>query len=134
MVKDRKEILKEEKVKKRVEIQQTKVEKKEKKKRYLREVIVKIQLKQKKKEKEIVVETLLNSRATKLVINKEFTRKYRFRRTKLERLIYIRNVNSTLNYMELIVDIIEIKIFLKNIRRELLKLRILNFTFFNFFF
>ena len=43
--KDRKEILKEERAKKGVEVRQTKVERKEKKEKYLREVTVKIGLK-----------------------------------------------------------------------------------------
>jgi len=45
VVKDRKEILREEKAKKGVEMRQTKVKRKEKKEKYLREVIVKIGLK-----------------------------------------------------------------------------------------
>jgi len=45
VVKDIKEILREERAKKGVEVRQTKVERKEKKEKYLREVIVKIGLK-----------------------------------------------------------------------------------------
>jgi len=45
VVKDRKEILREERAKKRVEVRQTKVKRKEKKEKYLREVTVKIRLK-----------------------------------------------------------------------------------------
>ena len=43
--KDRKEILREERVKRGVEVRQTKVEREEKKEKYLREVTVKIGLK-----------------------------------------------------------------------------------------
>ena len=45
VAKDRKEILREEKAKKGIELKQTKVEKKEKKEKMLREVVVKIGLK-----------------------------------------------------------------------------------------
>jgi len=46
VAKDRKEILREEKGKRGVEVRQTKIEKKEKKEKMLREVVVKIRLKQ----------------------------------------------------------------------------------------
>ena len=94
-------------------MRQTKVERKEKKKKLLREITVKIELKQEKEEEEIVVEALLDSRVTRLVISKEFARKYRFRRTKLERLIYVRNIDRTLNYMGLIMDTVEVEIYFK---------------------
>ena len=45
-VKDRREILREEKAKRRVEVRQTKVERKEEKEKYLREVTIRIGLKQ----------------------------------------------------------------------------------------
>jgi len=43
----------------------------------------------KKEEEEIVVEVLLNSSITELVISSEFARRNRFKKKKLERLIYI---------------------------------------------
>ena len=89
------------------------VEREEKKGKYLREVMMEIGLKQEEEEEGIVVEALLDSRATRLVISEEFARKHRFRRTKLERLIYVRNVNRILNYTELIVDTVEMEIFFK---------------------
>ena len=52
------------------------------------------------------------------MINEKFTKKHRFRRIMLERLIYIRNVNSMLNYIRLIINTVKIKIFLKNIKRK----------------
>ena len=109
--KDRKEILKEERAKKVVKVRHTKVERKEKKEKYLREVTVKIGLKQEKEEEGIVADTLLDSGVIDIVMSKEFAKKHRFRRTKLERLIYVRNVDGTLNYAGLIVDIVEVKIF-----------------------
>ena len=89
------------------------VEREEKKGKYLREVMMEIGLKQEEEEEGIVVEALLDSRATRLVISEEFARKHRFRRMKLERLIYVRNVNRILNYTELIVDTVEMEIFFK---------------------
>jgi len=59
----------------------------------------------------------LDSGATVLVMSKEFVRKHRFRRMKLERPIYIRNVDGIFNYMRPIVDTIEVEIFLRGIRR-----------------
>jgi len=50
-------------------------------------------------------------------MSKEFVRKHRFRRMKLERPIYIRNVDGIFNYMRPIVDTIEVEIFLRGIRR-----------------
>ena len=89
------------------------MERKEKKEKLLREVTVKIGLKQEKEEEEIVVEALLDSRAIELVMSEEFVRKHRFRRTKLERPIYVRNVDGTLNYMGPIVDTVEVEIYFK---------------------
>ena len=46
-------------------------------------------------------------------MSKEFTRRHRFRRIKLERPIYVRNIDSILNYVGLIVDIVKVEIFSK---------------------
>ena len=89
------------------------VEKKEKKEKLLREVVVKIGLKQEEDKEEIVIEVLLDSGATGLVMSEEFTRRHKFKRTKLERLVYVRNANGTLNYAGPIVDTVEVKIFFK---------------------
>jgi len=111
VAKDRKEILREEKTKRGINI--TKVEKKEKKDKILREVVVKIGLKQEEDKEGVVTETLLDSGATGLVMSEEFAKKHRFRRTKLERLVYVRNVDGMLNYTGPIVDIVEVEIFFK---------------------
>ena len=103
IVKDRREILREEKAKRGVE----------KKEKVLREVTVKIGLKQEEEEEEVVTEALLDSGATGLVISEEFARKNKFRRTKLERLIYVRNMGGTLNYAGPIVNTVEVEIFFK---------------------
>jgi len=86
----------------------------------LREVTVKIGLKQGEKEEGIVTEALLDSGATGLVMSEEFARKHRFRRTKLERLIYMRNVDRTLNYARPIVDTVEVEIFFKGYKERTL--------------
>jgi len=56
---------------------------------------------------------LLDSEATGLVMSEEFARKHRFRRTKLERPIYVRNVNGMFNYAGPIVDTVEVEIYFK---------------------
>ena len=89
------------------------MEKKEKKEKTLREVVVKIELKQEEEEKGIVTEALLDSRATGLVMSEKFVRRHKFRRTKLERPIYIRNFDGTLNYVGPIKNIVEVEIFFK---------------------
>jgi len=113
VAKDRKEILREERAKRGIEVRQTKVERKDKKEKLLREVMVKIGLKQKEEAEEVVTEALLDSGATGLVMSEEFAKKHRFRRTKLERLVYVRNVDGTLNYAGPIVYIVEVEIFFK---------------------
>ena len=122
--KDRKEILRKERAKREVEVQKTEVEKKkergEKKEKLLREVMMKIGLKQKEEEEGIMIEALLDSEVTGLVISEEFARKHTFRRTKLERLIYMRNVNGILNYAGLIVDTVKVEIFFKEYKERTL--------------
>jgi len=112
VTKDRKEILREERVKRGVEVRQKKIEKKEKKEKYLKEVTVKIGLKQ-EEEEGVVTEVLLDSRATELVISEEFASRHKFKRTKLEKPVYMRNVDGTLNYAGPIVDTVEVEIFFK---------------------
>ena len=82
--------------------------------------MVKIGLKQKEKEEGIVVDALLDSGATRLVMSEEFARKHRFRRTKLERPIYVRNVDGTLNYVGPIKDTVEMEIFFKGHKERML--------------
>ena len=60
-----------------------------------------------------MTEALLDSGATGLVMSEEFARRHKFKRTKLEKLVYVRNVNGTLNYAGPIVDTVEVEIFFK---------------------
>ena len=119
VAKDKREILREEKAKRGVEMRQTKIERKEKKEKYLKEVTVKIGLKQEEEEEEIVTEALLDSGVTGLVMSEEFAKKHKFRRTKLERPVYVRNVDSMLNYVGPIVDTVEIEIFFKGHKEQM---------------
>jgi len=111
-VKDRREILREEKAKRGVE-------KKEKKEKLLREVTVKIGLKQEEEEERIVMEALLDSGVTGLVMSEEFVRRHKFKRMKLERPVYVRNVDGTLNYVGPIVNMVEVEIFFKEHKKRI---------------
>jgi len=51
-------------------------------------------------------------------MSKEFVKKHRFRRTKLEKPIYMRNMDGTMNYTGLIVDTVEIEIFFKEHKKR----------------
>ena len=79
----------------------------------LREVIVKIELKQEEEDDEIVIEILLDSGVIELVISSEFVRKNKFRKKKLNRLIYVRNVDNIFNHKELIEHTVKIELFFK---------------------
>ena len=115
VVKDRREILREEKAKRGIE-----KKKEDKKEKMLREVVVKIGLKQEEEEEGIVTEVLLDSGATGLVMSEEFMRKHKFRRTELERPVHMRNVDSTFNYAGPIVDTVEVEIFFKGHKERML--------------
>jgi len=88
-------------------------EKEERKENVLREVMVKIRLKQEEEGEGVVIKALLDSRAIELVMSEEFARRNKFRRTKLERPVYVRNIDSMLNYAGPIVDTVEVEIFFK---------------------
>ena len=109
VMKNRREILREEKAKRWVEERKTK----EEKEKVLREVTVKIGIKQGEEEEGVVTEALLDSGATGLVMSEEFARKYKFRRTELERPVHVRNVDGMFNYTEPIVNTVEAEIFFK---------------------
>ena len=75
--------------------------------------MVRIGLKQEEEEEGIMTETLLDSGATGLVMSEEFAKKYKFKRTKLERPVYVRNVDGMLNYAGPIVNMVEVEIYFK---------------------
>ena len=82
-----------------------------KNKKLLREVMVKIRLKRIDTQKELTVEVLLGSGTMEFVMSLEFTRKQGFKLKKIERLIYMRNVNGTFNKEELIEHTVEVNIY-----------------------
>ena len=51
------------------------------------------------------------------MISLEFARKNKFKKKRLERLIYVRNIDGTFNHEEPIEHTIEVKLFLKS-RKE----------------
>ena len=46
-------------------------------------------------------------------MSEKFARRHKFKRTKLERPVYMRNVDGTLNYAGPIVNTVEVEIFFK---------------------
>jgi len=84
----------------------------------LREVTVKIGLKQKDNKKGIIVDMLLDSRVMKLVISLEFVRNNKFRKKKLERLIYIRNIDDIFNNEEQIEHTVGVELFYKEHKKR----------------
>jgi len=73
--------------------------------------MIKIGLKQEDEEEEIVVKVLFDSRATGLVMSLEFAKKNKFKKKKLERLIYVRNIDSIFNYEGPIEHTVEMELF-----------------------
>ena len=64
---------------------------------FLRKITVKIELERIDMQEEITVEALLDSGAMELVISLEFMKKQEFKLKKIERPIYVRNMDSLLN-------------------------------------
>ena len=84
----------------------------------LREVIVKIGLKRIDTQEGITVEGLLDSGAMGLVMSLEFARKQGFKLKKLERLMYVRNVDCFLNKKRLIQYMVEVNIYYQEHRER----------------
>ena len=84
----------------------------------LREVTVKIGLERIDMQERITVEVLLDSGATGLVMSSEFTRKQRFKLKKLDRPMYVRNVDSLLNKEEPIEHTVEVNIYYQEHRER----------------
>jgi len=64
------------------------------------------------------VEALLDSEAIGLVISSEFTRKQGFKLKRIERPIYVRNVDGTLNKEGLIEHTVEVNIYYQEYRER----------------
>jgi len=80
-------------------------------KKLLREVKVKIRLEKINTQEGVMVEVLLDSGATELVISSEFARKQEFKLKKIENSIYVRNVDRTFNKKGLIENTMEVNIY-----------------------
>ena len=90
----------------------------------LREVTVKIGLERIDIQKGIIVEVLLDSGVIGLVISSEFTRKQRFKLKELDRSMYIRNVDGSLNKEGPIKYMVEMNIYYQE-HRERMKINII---------
>ena len=66
----------------------------------------------------IMVEALLDSRATKLVMSSEFAKKQGFKLKKLERLMNVGNVDGSLNKEEPIEHTVKVNIYFKGHRER----------------
>ena len=84
----------------------------------LREVMVKIGLERIDIQEGIIVEALLDSGATGLVISSEFVKKQDFKLKKLERPMNIRNVDGSLNKKEPIEHTVEVNIYYQGYRER----------------
>ena len=84
----------------------------------LKEMIVKIGLERVDTQERIIVEALLDSRATVLVMISELTKKKGFKLKKIERSIYVRNMNGTFNKKEPIKYMVEINIYYQRHRER----------------
>ena len=85
----------------------------------LREVTVKIGLERIDTQKGIMVEALLDSGATGLVMSSEFARKQGFKLKKLERPINIRNMDGSLNKERPIENTVKVNIYYQRHRERI---------------
>jgi len=86
--------------------------------RTLREVTVKIGLERIDTQEGIIVEALLVSGATGLVMSSEFARKQSFKLKKLKRLMNVRNVDGLLNKEGPIEHMVEVNIYYQGHRER----------------
>jgi len=84
----------------------------------LRKVTVKIKLERVDIQEGITVEALLNSSITKLVISSEFARKQSFKLKKIERPIYVRNMDGSFNKEGPIEHTVEVNIYYQEHREK----------------
>jgi len=79
--------------------------------RTLREVTVKIGLERLNTQEGVIVEALLDSGVTGLVMSSEFAKKQGFKLRKLERPMNVRNVDGSLNKERPIENTVEVNIY-----------------------
>ena len=85
----------------------------------LREVTVKIGLERIDMQEGIIVEALLDSGVTGLVMSSEFARKQEFKLKKLDRPMYVRNVGGSLNKERPIKHTVEVNIYYQGHRERI---------------
>jgi len=85
----------------------------------LRKVMVKIGLERIDTQKEVTVKVLLDSGMTRLVMSLKFARKQGFKLKKIEKLIYIRNVDGLFNKKEPIEHMMEVNIYYQGYRERM---------------
>ena len=85
----------------------------------LREVTVKIGLERIDTQEGITVEALMDSGATELVMSSEFARKQRFKLKKLDRPMYVRNVDGSFNKEGPIEHMVEVNIYYQGHRERI---------------
>jgi len=85
----------------------------------LREVTVKIGLERINIQKGVMVEALLDSSVTGLVMSSKFARKQGFKLKKLDRPMYIRNVDGSLNKEGPIEHMVEVNIYYQGHREKM---------------
>ena len=85
----------------------------------LREVTIKIGLERINTQKGVIVKALLDSGVTGLVVSSEFVRKQGFKLKKIDRPIYVRNVDGTFNKEGPIKHIVEVNIYYQEHRKRI---------------
>ena len=85
----------------------------------MRKVTVKIGLERIDMQEGITVEALLDSGATRLVISSEFARKQGFKLKKLDRPMYVRNMDGLLNKEGPIEHTVEVNIYYQEYRERM---------------
>ena len=69
--------------------------------------------------KEVIMETLLDSRATNLVMSSDFAKKQKFKLKKIGRPIYMRNIDGSFNKGGLIEYTVEVNIYCQRYKERI---------------
>jgi len=85
----------------------------------LKEVMVKIGLEKINTQEGVTVEVLLDSEITGLIMSLEFAKKQEFKLKKIERLIYVRNMDSFFNKKRSIEYTVEVNIYYQEYKKRI---------------
>jgi len=85
----------------------------------LKEVMVKIGLEKINTQEDVIVEVLLDSGITGLIMSLEFAKKQEFKLKKIERLIYVRNMDSFFNKKRSIEYTVEVNIYYQEYKKKM---------------